>query len=77
MEHTTTEEGKKMSWTSDWIAAGRAAEKASEKIHECGTKMVVGYSNLGIPLATCPKCSPSIAANAKMPVGQAWGFNES
>lgn len=64
-------------WTQDLVATGRAAAaKASATVHRCGAQMVVGYSNLGIPMATCPVCSPSIAANARRTVGAAWGFND-
>lgn len=64
-------------YTEDWIAAGRAArEAAAATVHSCGTQMVVGYSNLGVPMATCPTCSPSIAANAKRTIGEAWGYDE-
>ena len=64
-------------YTSDWVEAGRhAREKAAATVHECGTQMVVGYSNLGVPMACCPTCSPTVAANAKRSIGEAWGYRE-
>lgn len=64
--------------TKDWIDAGRAAAERAEResCETCGTPKVVGYSNLGVPMAICPTCSPSLAANGKRAVGDVFGIGE-
>lgn len=63
-------------FTTDFVATARAAAERADRVHECGTKMEVGYSNLGIPVTACPTCAPTLVANGKRTVGEAWGFNE-
>jgi hypothetical protein len=66
-----------MSFTSDWVAAARAAEiSASVSYCDCGAAKTVGYSDLGIPLVACPVCQPSLVANGRKSVGAAWGYQE-
>lgn len=63
-----------MSWAESFVAAGRAAEeRAAAETCECGSEKTVGYSNLGIPVVCCPSCQPTLYANRKKPVGEAWG----
>jgi hypothetical protein len=66
-----------MSYTTDWVAAGRSAEqRAAEPCEHCGGGRVVGFSNLGVPIPACPTCQPTLVENGSKPVGEAWGFND-
>ena len=56
---------------SVWLMVANEAQKKAdaEKCPDHDVQKVVGYSNLGVPMAVCPVCSPSIADNAHKPVG--------
>jgi hypothetical protein len=65
-------------WVEEWAATGASAQAraAASVCDRCGTVKAVGYSNMGIPIVVCPKCSPSLVENGKLSVGEAWGFRE-
>ena len=61
-------------WLNEWVAAGTAAkERAARQTCECGTQKVSGYSNLGIPIVVCPKCSPWAVRNGKRSFDEVFG----
>lgn len=64
------------SWVREWSDAANAAELRARvtPCPRCGGVQRLGYSNLGIPLACCPTCSPGLAENGRRSVGEAWGL---
>jgi len=65
-----------MAWLEEWANAATDLKDRLERepqLHSCGTRMVLGYSNLGVGIAACPKCSPELIRNARRPIGDVMG----
>ena len=65
-----------MGWLNEWASAATDLKDRLERkprYHRCGTRMVLGYSNLGVGTAVCPKCSPELVRNGRRPIGDVMG----